>query len=55
MKTAKFDKNHSKEFITELRKSVDEYFKNNNKTRFGNTNMVLKVSLCYHYTIFLMV
>ena len=42
MKTAKFDKNHSKEFITELRKSVDEYFKKNNKTRFGNTNMVFK-------------
>ena len=42
MKTAKFDKNHSKEFIIELRKSVDEYFKKNNKTRFGNINMLFK-------------
>ena len=27
MNEVKFDKNHSKEFIIELRKSVDEYFK----------------------------
>ena len=42
MKTVKFDKNHSKDFITELRKSIEEYFKKNNKTRFGNANMVFK-------------
>jgi linoleoyl-CoA desaturase len=42
MKTIKFDKNHSKDFITELRKSVEEYFKRNNKSRFGNANMVFK-------------
>ena len=42
MKTVKFDKNYSKEFITDLRKSVDDYFKKNNKTRFGNLNMVFK-------------
>ena len=42
MKTVKFDKNHSKDFITELRKAVEEYFKKNNKTRFGNANMVFK-------------
>ncbi|MGC6427944.1 MAG: fatty acid desaturase family protein [Flavobacteriales bacterium] len=42
MKKAKFDKNHSKEFITDLRQSVDEYFKSNKITRFGNTNMILK-------------
>ena len=42
MKTVKFDKNHSKDFITELRKAVEEYFKKNNQTRFGNANMVFK-------------
>jgi linoleoyl-CoA desaturase len=42
MKAAKFDKNHSKEFITDLRQTVDEYFKKNNISRFGNTNMLLK-------------
>ena len=42
MKQAKFDKNHSKEFIIELRKSVDQYFKKNNKSRYGNLNMVFK-------------
>jgi len=42
MKIAKFDKTHSNEFITDLRKSVDEYFRKNNTTRFGNTNMVIK-------------
>jgi len=51
MKTAKFDKNHSKEFIVDLRKSVDEYFKKNNKTRYGNANMVLKsiFMLCLYF------
>ena len=42
MKTAKFDKNHSMEFITDLRQSVDEYFKKNNISRFGNWNMIVK-------------
>ena len=42
MKTAKFDKDHSKEFITDLRQSVDEYFKKNNISRFGNWNMIVK-------------
>lgn len=42
MKTVKFDKNHSKEFITDLRRSVDDYFKKNKISRYGNANMVFK-------------
>lgn len=42
MIVTKFDKNSSKEFITDLRTSVDEYFKKNKKTRFANSNMVFK-------------
>ena len=54
MKTAKFDKNHSNEFIIELRKSVDEYFKKNNKTRFGNINMLFKSIFMLSLYLFLM-
>ena len=42
MKAVKFDKNHSKEFITDLRKEVEEYFKKNNLSRYGNLNMAVK-------------
>ncbi len=42
MKTIKFDKNHSSEFIKELRSSIDDYFKKNKISRFGNANMVFK-------------
>ena len=42
MKAVKFDKNHSKEFVTDLRKEVEEYFKKNNLSRYGNLNMAVK-------------
>lgn len=42
MRTVKFDKNHSNEFIKELRLSIDDYFKKNKISRFGNANMVFK-------------
>lgn len=42
MKVAKFDNTQSKDFLIDLRKSVDDYFKNHKKTRFGNTNMMVK-------------
>ena len=29
MKVVKFDKNHSKDFVTDLRKEVEDYFKKN--------------------------
>lgn len=42
MKAVKFDKNHSKEFVTDLRQEVEKYFKQNNISRYGNFNMVVK-------------
>ena len=42
MRSVKFDKNHSKDFVTDLRKEVDDYFRNNNISRYGNLNMILK-------------
>lgn len=42
MKVAKFDNTQSKDFLIDLRKSVDDYFKNHKKTRFGNTDMMVK-------------
>ena len=42
MKAVKFDKNHSKDFVTDLRKDVEEYFKKNNISRYGNFNMAIK-------------
>ena len=42
MRSVKFDKNHSKDFVTDLRKEVDDYFGNNNISRYGNLNMILK-------------
>lgn len=42
MKAAKFNNSHSKEFLLDLRQSIDDYFKNHQKNRFGNTNMVVK-------------
>ena len=42
MKVVKFDKNHPKDFVTDLRKDVNEYFNNNNLSRYGNVNMVIK-------------
>ena len=38
----KFNPNNQSEFIRELRKRVNLYFKSNNISRFGNTNMVIK-------------
>ena len=40
--SVKFNPNKHKEFIKELRTRVNSYFKNNNISRFGNLNMVLK-------------
>lgn len=40
--SVKFNPNQHKEFIKELRTRVNSYFKNNNISRFGNLNMVLK-------------
>ena len=42
MKAVKFDKNHSKEFVTDLRQEVEKYFKQNNISRYGNLNMAFK-------------
>lgn len=42
MKTIKFDKNHSTEFFSDVRREVENYFKKNNISRFGNANMVIK-------------
>jgi linoleoyl-CoA desaturase len=42
MKAVKFDKSHSKEFVTDLRQAVETYFKENNISRYGNANMVFK-------------
>ena len=42
MKAVKFDKNHPKDFVTDLRKEVEEYFKKNNISRYGNLNMTIK-------------
>ena len=42
MRSVKFDKNHSKDFVTDLRKEVDDYFRNNKISRYGNLNMILK-------------
>lgn len=42
MRAVKFDKNHSKDFVTDLRKEVDDYFRNNKISRYGNLNMILK-------------
>lgn len=42
MKAVKFDRSQSNEFISDLRKSVDNYFTSNNITRFGNFSMVIK-------------
>ena len=44
MKAVKFDKNHPKDFVTDLRKEVEEYFKKNNISRYGNLNMALKTN-----------
>lgn len=38
----KFSNDNSQEFYKELKKRVNLYFKNNNISRFGNYNMVLK-------------
>lgn len=37
-----FSKEHNQEFYKTLRKRVNSYFKENNKSRFANTNMVFK-------------
>ena len=50
MKVAKFDNTHSKEFLVDLRSSIDDYFKKHNKTRFGNANMVFKT--VFMFTIY---
>ncbi|MEN2284383.1 acyl-CoA desaturase [Algoriphagus sp. SE2] len=42
MKNVKFDKVEGAEFSTILRKRVNEYFKENNKTVYGNSKMVIK-------------
>ena len=42
MRAVKFDKNHSKDFVTDLRKEVDDYFRKNKISRYGNLNMILK-------------
>ncbi len=42
MKKARFDNNNSKEFVIDLRRSVDKYFAENNISRFGNANMYMK-------------
>ena len=42
LSTIKFPKNVDTDFITTLKQRVREYFKTNNISRFGNTNMVFK-------------
>lgn len=42
MKKVTFDNSKSKGFMTEVRKSVDEYFSKNNISRFGNLRMYIK-------------
>ena len=42
MKTVKFDKNYSAEFLTDLRREVETYFQKNNLSRFGNASMAFK-------------
>lgn len=38
----KFNPNNQPEFIKELRKRINLYFKSNNISRFGNSSMVIK-------------
>lgn len=42
MKSVQFSQDHNAEFYKELKKRVNNYFKENNITRFGNTRMVIK-------------
>lgn len=45
MKNLKFSKTRSPEFAKTLQKRVDNYFKRNNKSKYGNINMVIKTIL----------
>jgi linoleoyl-CoA desaturase len=48
----KFSKTHNEDFYKTLRKRVLEYFKDQNKSRFANTNMVLKtIFMCALYLV----
>lgn len=42
LKSVQFSQDHNAEFYKELKKRVNNYFKDNNITRFGNSSMVFK-------------
>ena len=41
-KTINFNSSHQPEFAKELRKRINQYFKENNVSRYGNASMVFK-------------